>query len=302
MTVLFIGFYPMSMFANLVRNSARPLFQASANPGDVEQPAQRHVTGQPGASQHDARGQIRDMQASVERADREGHDQSGDHGQRQPAKRKWNGKRPAAEDQRAGKSEDVGAQPRPRGADRAVLADQDIGQDHIDRDDRGGVDQVERIASRQQKARMQILLRQDLEDHRDGHDRHGLRGHFAEVGAENDIGDMGGNDGEAQAGRQRDAEQQFDAFAQMRPHRGVALIGVNLHGERKERRRGADRRHHQGLPNQIEPGDISAGVRRADQVGDHESVGDAGDGKQCQRQRQRQALFCHGRKTGNDRI
>ena len=63
---------------------------------------------------------------------------------------------------------------------------------------------------------MQILLGQDLEDHRDRDDRHDLRGEFAEVGAENDVGDMGGNDGEAEAGRQRDAEQQFGAFGKMR--------------------------------------------------------------------------------------
>ncbi len=38
---------------------------------------------------------------------------------------------------------------------------------------------------------MQILLGQDLEDHGDRDDRHDLNSGFAEIGAENDIGDMG---------------------------------------------------------------------------------------------------------------
>ena len=67
--------------------------------------------------------------------------------------------------------------------------------------------------------------------------------------------------------------------------------GVNLDGQRKKHGRGADRRHHQGLPNQIEPGDIFSGFRRRDQIGNHEAVGNAGDGQQSERQRQRQALF-----------
>ncbi len=66
---------------------------------------------------------------------------------------------------------------------------------------------------------MQILLRQHLEDHGDGHDRHHLRRDLAEFGAEHDIGDMRGNDGKAQARRQRNAEQQLRALAEMRPHR-----------------------------------------------------------------------------------
>ena len=136
---------------------------------------------------------------------------------------------------------------------------------------------------------MQILLRQDLEDHGDRDDRHGLRRQLAEIGAEDDIGDMRGDHGEAEAGGQRDAEQQLEAFGEMRPHRGVALPGVDLHGERKERRGGAHRRHHQRLPDQVEGRDIFSGIGGADQIGDHEAVGDAGDGKQRQRQRQRQA-------------
>ncbi len=129
---------------------------------------------------------------------------------------------------------------------------------------------------------MQILLGQDLEDHGDGDDRHGLRRQFAEIGAENDIGDVGGNDRKAEAGRQGDAEQQFDAFGEMRAYRRVALLGVDLYRQRKERRGGAHRRHHQGLPDQVERRDILSGVGGADQIGDHEAVGDAGNPEQRQ--------------------
>ena len=163
------------MFANLVRNIAKPGFQAAANPGDVEQPAQGRVGDESGAGQHDAGGEIGDMQVSVERRDGQRHDQSGDHDQRQPAERQRDLERKAAEDQRAGKSDHVGAEPRPGRADGAVMADQDIGQDHIGGDDRGGIDQVERVAPGQQEAGVQILLGQDLEHHGHRDDRHGLR-------------------------------------------------------------------------------------------------------------------------------
>ncbi len=129
---------------------------------------------------------------------------------------------------------------------------------------------------------MQILLGQDLEDDGDGHDRHGLYGHLAEISAENHIGDVRCNDGKAEAGRQRDAEQQLHAFGEMRSHRRVALLGVDLHGERKERRGRAHRRHHQRLSDQVETCDILSGFRGADETGDHESIGDAGDGEQRQ--------------------
>ena len=65
---------------------------------------------------------------------------------------------------------------------------------------------------------------------------------------------------------------------------------MNLYRERKERSGGAHRRYHQGLPNQVQPCDIPSGIRSTDQVGDHELIGDAGDGEQCQRQCQRQTL------------
>ena len=189
----------------------------------------------------------------------------------------------------ADKSGDVGAEPRPGGAESAVFADEDVGHDHVGGDDRSRVDQIEGIAARQQEAGMQILLGQDLEDHGDRDDRHGLRGQLAEVGAEDDVGDMRGNDGEAEAGRQRDAEEQLKAFGEMRPHSGVALPGVDLHSERKERRGGAQGRDHQRLPDEVEARDIFSGICGADQNGNHEAVGDGGDGEQRNRQRQRQA-------------
>ena len=74
---------------------------------------------------------------------------------------------------------------------------------------------------------------------------------------------------------------------------------MNLHGERKESRGNAHRRYHEGLPNQVEAGDILAGLRGANEIGDHESIGDAGDGEQCQGQRQRQTLPRYLRKAGN---
>ncbi len=73
---------------------------------------------------------------------------------------------------------------------------------------------------------------------------------------------------------------------------------MDLHRERKERRGSAHRRYHQGLPDQVEAGDIFSGFRGADEIGDHEAVGDAGDGEQGQGQRQRQALPGHRRQTG----
>ena len=102
-----------------------------------------------------------------------------------------------------------------------------------------------------------------------------------------------------EAGGQRNAEQKFRAFGQMRSHRGRPAAGMNLYRERKERSGGAHRRYHQGLPNQVQPCDIPSGIRSTDEVGDHESIGDAGDGEQCQRQCQRQTLPRHSRETGS---
>ena len=146
---------------------------------------------------------------------------------------------------------------------------------------------------------MQVLLGQDLEDHRYRHDRHGVRGQAAKIHAEDDIGDVMGNDGESQAGGQCYAEQKLHAFGEMRSHRGRPPVGMDLNRERKERGRSAHRRYHQGLPNQVQPRDIPSGIRSADEIGDHESIGDAGDGEQCQGQCQRKTLPRHRRETGS---
>ena len=66
------------------------------------------------------------MQIAIECPDQQRHDQSGDHRQCQPAKRNRDRKRAAAEDQGAAEAEDIGAEPRPRRANDAVFADQDI--------------------------------------------------------------------------------------------------------------------------------------------------------------------------------
>jgi hypothetical protein len=60
----------------------------------------------------------------------------GDHRQSEPSERQWNLECKAAQYQRAGKSNDIGAKPRPGRADRAVMADQHIGEDHVGGDDR----------------------------------------------------------------------------------------------------------------------------------------------------------------------
>ena len=169
------------------------------------------------------------------------------------------GKGPATEDQRTDEPEGIGGQARPRGTNRAVVADEQIRQDHIGRDDRGGIDQVERVASRQQKTCMQILLGEHLENDGDSYDGHRHRGGLAEIGAENDVRDVRSNHGETQARRQRNAEQKLHALAEMRSHGLGTLTGVNLHGEREKDRRGAHRRHHESLPDEIEARDIFSG-------------------------------------------
>ena len=138
---------------------------------------------------------------------------------------------------------------------------------------------------------MQILLCEDLEHHRDRDDRHDLRGGAAEIDAENNIRDVRSNHGEAETCRQRDAEQQLGAFAEMRAQGGLPLIGEGQDGERKERGSHADRRHHQRLPDQIEARDVFSGIRGANQIGDHEPVSHTGNGEQGQRNRQRQTMF-----------
>ena len=123
-------------------------------------------------------------------------------------------------------------------------------------------------------------------------------GQFAEIGAEDDVGDMRGDHGEAQAGRQRDAEQQFERIRRdailtaaspwpawictaSGKNAAAALIAGIISVCRTRSR----------------AGDIFAGIGRADEIGDHEAVGDAGDRKQRQRQRQRQAGSGHGRQA-----
>ena len=87
------------------------------------------------------------MQGSVQRH-HERHGEAGDHRQRQPAGRQRNAEGKAAQHQRAEEAGDIGPEPRPSRADGAVMADQDVGQHDIGEDDRGGIDQGERVASR----------------------------------------------------------------------------------------------------------------------------------------------------------
>ena len=77
---------------------------------------------------------------------------------------------------------------------------------------------------------MQILLRHDLEDHGNGDDRHDLGGDLAEVGAQYHVGDVPGDHGKAERGRQRDAEQKLGAFGEMRAHRSVTLPFMSYGG------------------------------------------------------------------------
>jgi len=57
------------------------------------------------------------------------------------------------------------------------------------------------------------------EDHGDGTTASPAPAHLPEFGAKHDIRHMRGNDGNAQARLQRNAEQQLRALAEMCPHR-----------------------------------------------------------------------------------
>jgi len=129
---------------------------------------------------------------------------------------------PGGSDERANKAKNIRAQSGPRSPNVPYLLTRTYDRITL-ADDRCRVDQIERAAPRQQKADMQILLRQDLEDHGDGHDRHRLRGQRAKIHAEDDIGEWE-ESRQTQAGGQGDAEQQFHAFAKMRSRRAGARL------------------------------------------------------------------------------
>ena len=142
--VLVIGSYPMLLLANLVRNIASPVFQAPADAGDVEQPAQRRIgdeacAGQQRRTRRDRRhAGLLSRAATVSAMTRPAIIVSASRPSGSGT-RKAKRLRISAQS----KSGDVGAEPRPGRADGAVLADQHVGQHHIGGDDRGRVDQVE---------------------------------------------------------------------------------------------------------------------------------------------------------------
>ena len=140
----------------------------------------------------------------------------------------------------------------------------------------------------QQEADVQVLRRHDVKDDGDGDDRHHRGGHLPEIGAEDDGGEMRRHHREADAGRQHQREQEFKAFVEMNANGVATLVGVNLHGEREEGGRRADRRNDQRLANEVGAGGILPGCARPDEAGNDEAVDHGRQRQQRQRDGQRQ--------------
>ena len=172
------------------------------------------------------------------------------------------------------------------------MRDQEIGHERIEDDHRGGIDEIEGRAARQQKPDMQVLLGQNLENDADRDDRHDRDGHDPEFRPEQDVGDVGRDRRKPEARRQRDGEQKFDAVIEMCARRFPPAVSENLHGQRNESGRGTHRRDDQRLAHQIDPCAVLPRIGRAGEIGDDETVDHVRDRQERHRYRQRDAGFC----------
>ncbi len=134
-------------------------------------------------------------------------------------------------------------------------------------------DEIESRAIGEQKAGVEILLGQDLEQQRRGENGHrGVRDR-AKIRPEHEVGDVRRDDGEADAGRQRRREQNLQVFFKVRARARRALGGERSHRHRHEGGGDADRRNDQALADDVEAGAELTGGADAGQVGEQKSVG-----------------------------
>jgi len=99
------------------------------------------------------------------------------------------------------------------------------------------------------------------------------------------------HDREAQTGRQHHGEQNLDAFPELPRRRLRALRASVCTAIGNKGRRDADRRNDQRLIGEVGRGDVLAGLGYAGEMGNDETVDDAGQREEGQGHRQRHSGF-----------